>query len=70
MLREAGGIWVVSHANLLDLSGMVTFAAAAGVPALDTAARAVRETMAARRDVKKQGFYFLHKLDEQSRMRG
>lgn len=70
MLSEAGGIWAASHANLLDLSGMVTFAAAAGVPALDTAARAVRETMTARRDVKKQGFYFLHKLDEESRKRG
>lgn len=70
MLSEAGGVWAASHANLLDLSGMLTFAAAAGVPAVDTAARAIRETLAARRDVEKQGFYFLHKLDEESRKRG
>lgn len=70
MLSEAGGVWAASHANLLDLSGMLTLAAAAGVPALDTAARSVRATMAARRDVRNQGFYFLHKLDEESRRRG
>lgn len=69
MLSEAGGVLAASHTNLLDLSAIVTLGAAVGVPALDTAGRAVKETMAARRGARNQGFYFLHKLDEQSRKR-
>lgn len=62
LLSEAGGIWAASHADLLKLSGLVSAGLTAAVPALDTTGRAVKETMAARRDARRQGFYFLHKL--------
>jgi hypothetical protein len=58
-----------SHANLVSLSDFVTATAAAAVPALHTLGKAVNERLTAKRDVQKQGFYFLHKVDEQARRR-
>lgn len=69
LFSEAGGVMAASHANLVSLSDFVTVAAAAAVPALHTLGKAVNERLDARRDVQKQGFYFLHKLDEEARRR-
>ncbi|MGI8807466.1 MAG: hypothetical protein ACR2KK_06435 [Acidimicrobiales bacterium] len=69
LVSEAGGVMAASHAKLINLSQLVTIAAAAAVPALDTLAKAVNDRMAAKRDVMKQGFYFLHKIDKEAQRR-
>jgi hypothetical protein len=69
LAAEAGGVLAASHANLLKLSSLVTLATVAGLPALDTLGIAVNERMKAERDVAKQGFYFLHRIDEEARRR-
>jgi hypothetical protein len=69
LVSEAGGVMAASHANLVKLSDLVTIAAAAAVPALHTLGKAVNDRMAAERDVLKQGFYFLHKVDEEAQRR-
>lgn len=69
LFSEAGGVLAASHANLVSLSEFVTVAAAAAVPALHTLGKAVNERLNATSDVQKQGFYFLHKVDEETRRR-
>lgn len=69
LATEAGGVIAASHTNLIDLSGLLTLGAVAAVPALHTIGKAVNGRISARRDVEKQGFYFLHKIDSEARRR-
>lgn len=69
ILTEAGGVVVAAHADLLSLSGLMTAGLAAGVPLADVAVRALRAVFAARRDVRRNACYFLHKLGEEARTR-
>lgn len=67
MMAEAGGVLAASHADPFHLSEMVTMGAAVAVPALDALGSAVNARGSAHRDLQKQGFYFLHKVDQASR---
>jgi hypothetical protein len=66
LISEAGGILAASHANLVNLSNLLTMGAAAAVPTLHTLGKAVNQRMATERDVERQGFYFLHRVGEAS----
>ena len=66
IFTDAGAVVAASHTNLVNLSAMVTMGAAAALPALDVVGRAVNGRMEARADARRQGFYFLHKVDEAS----
>jgi hypothetical protein len=62
LLDTVGGALVATHQNLVSLSGLLAAAAAAGVPPLDVACRAARETLEARAEAERNSFYFLHQV--------
>lgn len=66
ILIEAGGVLAAAHADASALSGMMAAALAAVVPVTDVTLRAMRSTAAARRQVRKHPFYFLHRLQDEA----
>jgi hypothetical protein len=69
LLVEAGGVLAAAHGDVVSLSGLVTAGIAAGLPLADVAGRALQQSRAGKRDVRKSAFYFLHRLGEESRRR-
>ncbi|HEX7096602.1 MAG TPA: hypothetical protein VF183_12010 [Acidimicrobiales bacterium] len=69
LLVEAGGVLAAAHGDLLSLSALLTAGLAAGLPLADVAGRAIQQSRAGERKAKTNAFYFLHRLDEESRRR-
>lgn len=69
LIAEAGGVLAAAHGEVLSLSGLVTASLAAGIPMTDVAGRAALEMIQARREVRKNAFYFLHRLGEEASQR-
>lgn len=69
IFAEAGGVVVTSHLDLLRLSGLMTLGVATAIPSLHILGKAVNQRLIAERQVRKQGFYFLHKVDVAARRR-
>jgi hypothetical protein len=63
IFAEAGGVVATSHVDLLHLSHLVTLGVAAAIPSLHVLGKAVNQRLGAKREVQKQGFYFLHRID-------
>lgn len=66
LIVEAGGVVAAAHGEVISLSGMLTAAAAAGVPAADVLGRALLESSRSRRPLRRHSFYFLHRVSERS----
>ena len=64
---EAGAVLAVSMGGVMRMSEVLLAAATAGLPTLDVLGRALAGREAARRNVAKNSFYFLHRLDQPGR---
>lgn len=62
LMVEAGGIVATGHGTVHSLPPLMTAGVAVGVPLADTVTRALRNTINARRAVRKNAFFFLHRL--------
>lgn len=69
LLVESGGVLAAAHGDVVSLSGLVTAGVAAGLPLADVAGRGLQQSRAAKRDVRRSAFYFLHRLAEEARSR-
>ena len=67
LLVEAGGVFAAIGTHAVTLSGLMTAAIAAGIPASDVMGRALVDRQAARRGTTKHAFYFLHRLASEAR---
>ncbi|MCC7078649.1 MAG: hypothetical protein IT198_16135 [Acidimicrobiia bacterium] len=66
LLTEAGGVLAAGSAEILPLSALLMAGLAASVPVADVAGRAVLRRREARTEARKNAFYFLHRLAEES----
>jgi hypothetical protein len=66
ILLEAGGVFAAGHGELISISEMMTAALATAVPAADIVGRAILKVRNGRRDVRSNGFYFLHHLGSEA----
>lgn len=62
LMIEAGGVVAAGNGELLSFPGLMTAGMAVGVPLADTVGRAVAKTIETRREVRKNAFFFLHRL--------
>lgn len=69
LMIEAGGVVAAGNAAVESLSGFMTAGLAAGIPVADTVARAVVKVLEARRDIRKNAFFFLHQLESEAARR-
>jgi hypothetical protein len=69
LLVEAGGVLAAAHGDVVSLSGLITAGVAAGLPLADVAGRALLQSREAKRNARKNAFYFLHRLADEGRGR-
>jgi hypothetical protein len=69
LVVEAGGVVAAAQTDLLSLSTFMSLGLAGSLPIADVALRALSQSLDARRGIARQGFYFLHKVEHESRRR-
>jgi hypothetical protein len=62
LILEAGGVIAAAHGQILSLSGIMTAATAAAIPAADLIARAVAAAQSGKKGARRNAFYFLHRV--------
>jgi hypothetical protein len=66
LILEAGGVIAAAHGEILSLSGIMTAATAAAVPAADVVGRAVAAAQSGKRGARRNAFYFLHRVAKEA----
>ncbi len=69
LMVEAGGVIAAGNGEVLSLPGLMTAGLALGVPVADTVGRAVGRKIDAQREVRKNAFFFLHRLEVEASRR-
>jgi len=67
ILAEAGAVLIAANSPIVSLSHFLGLMAAIGTPVADTAGRAILGVRAARQGVRRNAFYFLHRVAEEAR---
>lgn len=70
LIEGTGGMIAAAISPLIHVGHLTAMAGAGGGIATDVLLRAVDRVQAVRRSVRRQGFYFLHRLDEAGRRAG
>ncbi len=69
LIIEAGGVIAAGNGAVLSFPELMTAGFALGLPLADTVGRALAKTIEARREVRKNAFFFLHHLESEASRR-